>query len=95
MEPELPQWHRRATLVDLLDRVLERGVFLRADLVVSVADIPLLGASLSLSLAGAQTMLEYGYLSDWDRGIRSAAGGRSTTAAGGSETTPSEEETKA
>jgi len=70
MEPELPQWQGRATLVDLLDRVLDKGVFLRADLILSVAGIPLIGARLSLELAGMETMLKYGILSDWDEAIR-------------------------
>ncbi|MCY2931175.1 MAG: gas vesicle protein [Planctomycetota bacterium] len=70
MEPELPQSYRRATLVDLLDRVLDRGLFLRADIVIAVAGIPLIGATLSLAVAGTDTMLKYGILSDWDEAIR-------------------------
>jgi hypothetical protein len=70
MEPELPQAYRRATLVDLLDRILDKGLFLRADLVISLAGIPLIGASLSVAVAGTETMLRYGMLSDWDEAIR-------------------------
>ena len=70
MEPELPKAYRRATLVDLLDRVLDRGLFLRADLVISLAGIPLIGATLSVAVAGTETMVRYGMLSDWDEAIR-------------------------
>jgi hypothetical protein len=56
--------------VDLLDRVLDRGLFLRADLVISLAGIPLIGATLSVAVAGTETMLKYGILSDWDEAIR-------------------------
>ena len=72
MDPELPSAHvyRRATLVDLLDRVLDKGLFLRADLVISLAGIPLIGATLSVAVAGTETMLRYGLLSDWDEAIR-------------------------
>ena len=70
MEPQLPKWNNRATLVDLLDRVLDRGLFLRADLVISVAGIPLIGATLSLAVAGTETMLKYGIMADWDKEIR-------------------------
>jgi hypothetical protein len=70
MEPELPKAYHRATLVDLLDRVLDKGLFLRADLVISLAGIPLIGATLSLAVAGTETMLKYGMLSDWDEAIR-------------------------
>ena len=70
MEPQPPKWHSRATFVDLLDRVLDRGLFLRADLVISVAGIPLIGATLSLAVAGTETMLKYGVMTDWDGEIR-------------------------
>ena len=70
MEPELPKTYRRATLVDLLDRVLDRGLFLRADLVISLAGIPLIGATLSVAIAGTETLVKYGVLTDWDESIR-------------------------
>lgn len=70
MKPELPTTYHRATLVDLLDRVLDKGLFLRADLVISLAGIPLIGASLSLAVAGTETLLKYGMLTDWDEAIR-------------------------
>ena len=70
MQPELPKAYHQATLVDLLDRVLDKGLFLRADLVISVAGIPLIGATLSVALAGTETMLKYGLLADWDEAIR-------------------------
>ena len=70
MTPQSPQLHSRATLSDLMDRLLDRGLFLRADLVISVAGIPLIGASLSLALAGMETMLKYGVLNDMDREMR-------------------------
>jgi hypothetical protein len=74
MEPELPKTYRRATLADLLDRVLDRGLFLRADIVISLAGIPLIGATLSVAIAGTETLVKYGVLTDWDREIRGAAG---------------------
>jgi hypothetical protein len=76
MEPELPKAYRRATIVDLLDRVLDRGLFLRADLVISLAGIPLIGATLSVTVAGTETLLKYGILSDWDEAIRAVPPGQ-------------------
>ncbi|MCK4340974.1 MAG: gas vesicle protein [Phycisphaerae bacterium] len=88
MEPELPKYNR-ATLVDLLDRILDKGVFLRADVVISVAGIPLIGLTLSVVLAGMETMLEYGLLSDWDQAIRALPPGqRYATTTGGRPTEP-------
>lgn len=51
-----------ATLVDLLDRVLDRGVVLQADVIISLAGVPLIGLNLRTVLAGIETMLEYGLL---------------------------------
>ena len=76
MEPELPKAYRRATIVDLLDRVLDRGLFLRADLVISLAGVPLIGATLSVAVAGTETLMKYGILSDWDEAIRAVPPGQ-------------------
>jgi hypothetical protein len=56
-----------------LDRVLDKGIMLRADMIISVAGIPLIGVRLSVALAGMETMLKYGIMSDWDQAIRTAA----------------------
>ncbi|WP_224270094.1 gas vesicle protein GvpM [Haloprofundus salinisoli] len=60
-------------VVDLLDVLLTEGVMIQADLIVTVADIPLLGVQLRAALAGMETMLEYGLLSDWDEKTRERA----------------------
>lgn len=52
-------------LVELLDRTLKKGVILNADLIVTVADVPLLAANLRLALASVETMLKYGMMVDW------------------------------
>lgn len=58
------------TLVDLLDRVLDKGVVLYADVIVSVAGIPLIGVNLRAALAGMETMVSYGVMQEWDQRIR-------------------------
>jgi hypothetical protein len=65
-----PTRDSHATLVDLLDRVLNKGVVIQADLIISVAGIPLLGVNLRAALAGMETMLAYGMMADWDASIR-------------------------
>jgi len=62
-----------ATLVDLLDRVLDRGLILNADLIIHVAGVPLLGVNLKACLAGMETMLRYGIWRDWDEAQRAVA----------------------
>jgi len=60
----------QATLVDLLDRVLDRGLVINADIIISLAGVPLIGINLRAALAGMETMVEYGVMSDWDQRIR-------------------------
>ncbi len=66
-----PKREPHATLVDLLDRVLDKGLVIQADLIVSVAGIPLIGVNLRAALAGMETMLEYGVMQAWDENTRS------------------------
>lgn len=68
--PMEPQRNTNATLVDLLDRVLDKGMVIHADLIVSVAGIPLIGVNLRAVLAGMETMLRYGIMQAWDEHIR-------------------------
>lgn len=58
------------TLPDLIEVLLNRGVILHLDLIVAVADIPLIGVSLKAAIAGIETMLEYGMMRQWDEQTR-------------------------
>ena len=49
-----------STLVELLDRVLERGAVLACDLVVTVGGVPLLGVCLRAALGDVDSMVAYG-----------------------------------
>ncbi len=61
------------TLVDLLDRILDRGVVLQADVIITLGEIPLVGINLRAAVAGMETMLRYGFMADWDQAIRTRA----------------------
>lgn len=52
-------------IAELIDRALNKGVILNADLIITVADVPLLAANLRLALASVETMLKYGVMEDW------------------------------
>ncbi len=65
-----PTRNSHATLVDLLDRVLDKGIVIQADLIISVAGVPLIGVNLRAALAGMETMLQYGMMKEWDEGTR-------------------------
>ena len=61
---------RECEFVDLLDKLLNKGLVLNADLIISVAGLPLIGVNLKAALAGIETMLEYGMMEAWDQSTR-------------------------
>ncbi len=65
-----PTRNSHATLVDLLDRVLDKGIVIQADIIISLAGVPLIGVNLRAALAGMETMLEYGLMKEWDARTR-------------------------
>jgi gas vesicle protein GvpA/GvpJ/GvpM family len=68
-----PQRESQATLEDLVERVLDKGIVLKLDLIVGVAGIPLIGISLQAAIAAIETMLEYGMMEAWDADTRKSA----------------------
>jgi hypothetical protein len=69
----VPVRERQATVNDLLDRLLAKGVVLSLDLVIGVAGIPLIGVSLRAAIAAIETMIEYGFMAAWDEKTRQYA----------------------
>lgn len=53
-------------IVDVLDVILREGAMIHADVLISVADIPLIGINLRAAVAGMTTMREYGFFENWD-----------------------------
>ena len=49
-----------ATLVDLIDRILDKGLVINADIMVSVAGVELLGIKIRAALASFETAARYG-----------------------------------
>jgi hypothetical protein len=68
-----PTRDTQATLVDLLERILDKGLILDADIIIHVAGIPLIGVKLKAAIAGIETMLKYGIWEDWDAAQRAVA----------------------
>ena len=66
---------RQATIDDLLERLLDKGVILNLDLVIGVAGIPLIGINLRAAIASIETMIEYGLMEAWDEQLRQYANG--------------------
>jgi predicted RNA-binding Zn-ribbon protein involved in translation (DUF1610 family) len=49
-----------STLVDLIDRILDKGLVINADITVSVAGVELLGIKVRAALASFETAAKYG-----------------------------------
>lgn len=74
-----PRRTEEDAIVDLLDVILEEGVVLQADVIISVADVPLVALQLRAALAGLDTMTDYGLMTDWDAAHRQLARDRDET----------------
>lgn len=56
----LAQKDTGSTLVDVIDRVLDKGLVINADIAVSVAGVELLGVKVRAALASFETAARYG-----------------------------------
>ena len=56
MPERLPAAQHEVTLLELVDRVLNKGVVLRGDITLSVADVDLVYVGLNLLLASVATL---------------------------------------
>lgn len=51
-----PDLARQVTLLDLVDRIIDRGAVIHGQVVLSVADVDLVKLDLRLLLAGVETL---------------------------------------
>ncbi|HEX6542067.1 MAG TPA: gas vesicle protein GvpJ [Ktedonobacterales bacterium] len=65
---------KNVTLLDLLDRILDRGVVLTGDLTISVADVDLIVVGLRVLLASVDRLEQVDRGSSWPRGRELAHG---------------------
>ena len=56
MQDDLYDINKEITILDVLDRVLTKGVVITGDVVISVADIDLIYLGLRLLLSSVETM---------------------------------------
>ena len=59
MAPEQVQ-NQSATLVDLVDRILDKGLVINADITIDLAGVELLGIKIRAALASFETAAQYG-----------------------------------
>ena len=70
MDPTKDELHGLAEFIDVL---LRDGAVVDADVVVTVADVPLVGIKLRAAIAGMTTMTDYGMFEEWDATQRGRA----------------------
>jgi hypothetical protein len=63
----LPTREKNYTLNDLLDRLLDKGLVINADIIITLAGVPLIGVNLRAAIAGMDTMIKYGVMEDWTK----------------------------
>ena len=56
MQDDLDDINKEITILDVLDRVLTKGVVITGDIVISVADIDLIYLGLRVLLSSVETM---------------------------------------
>lgn len=56
----LPLKDNSATLIDIVDRILDKGLVINADITVSVVGVELLGIKIRAALASFETAARYG-----------------------------------
>jgi hypothetical protein len=66
MKPE----RENDSLVELLNRLVTDGVIINADIIISVAGIPLVGVKLNAAAASIETMIKYGLFEELDKNTR-------------------------
>ena len=64
---------RQVTLLDLLDRILDKGVIIKGDITISVADIDLIYVGLKVLLSSVETVEHMRRVSLGLESVRSAA----------------------
>ena len=75
-----------STLVDVIDRVLDKGLVINADICVSVAGVELLGIKVRAALASFETAARYGL--EFPSGTNLETGAWREAQAGNKETCP-------
>lgn len=74
------QWDTSSSLADIIDRILDKGVVINADITVSVVGVELLGIKIRAAVASFETAALYGLefpsgtaLPDWAGHVASPA----------------------
>ncbi len=58
---------KQLTIVDLVDRILDKGVVITGDITVSIVGVDLLSLKINLVIASLETAKRYGVKLPWEK----------------------------
>lgn len=58
---------QQLTIVDLIDRILDKGVVITGDITISVVGVDLLSLKINLVIASLETAKRYGIKLPWEK----------------------------
>ncbi|WP_268543943.1 gas vesicle protein [Candidatus Nitrosotenuis cloacae] len=58
---------KELTVIDLLDRILDKGVVINGDITISVVGVDLLSLKINLVIASLETAKRYGLKLPWEK----------------------------
>ncbi len=58
---------RQLTIVDLVDRILDKGVVITGDITISIVGVDLLSLKINLVIASLETAKRYGIKLPWEK----------------------------
>ena len=58
---------KQLTIIDLIDRILDKGVVINGDITVSVVGVDLLSLKINLVIASLETAKRYGMKLPWEK----------------------------
>ena len=58
---------KQLTIIDLIDRILDKGVVINGDITVSIVGVDLLSLKINLVIASLETAKRYGIKLPWEK----------------------------
>lgn len=58
---------KELTVIDLLDRILDKGVVINGDITISIVGVDLLSLKINLVIASLETAKRYGIKLPWEK----------------------------
>ena len=58
---------KQLTIIDLIDRILDKGVVINGDITVSIVGVDLLSLKINLVIASVETAKRYGMKLPWEK----------------------------